>query len=64
MVFESKYGLFEDEPGAEEAEKELNDALSTFLKALLEIEKKYPEVGLSDTEVRDSVCQEIINRFP
>ena len=64
MPTESKFGLLTDEPGYEEAENELEVVMATFLKSLLEIEKKYPEVGLSDTEVRDSVIQEIVNRFP
>ncbi len=63
MSFKNKYGLSEDELGVEEAEKELDEALTIFLNKLLEIEKNYPKVGLSDTEVRDSVLQEIINRF-
>lgn len=64
MSFESKYGLFEDEEGAKEAEEAIDKALGIFMNSLLEIEKAYPNVGLSDTEVRDSVIQEIVNKFP
>lgn len=63
-MFESKYGLYEDVPGAEQVEEELDKALNVFLTRLLEIEKMYPEAGLSDTDVREAVLQEIVNRFP
>lgn len=61
---ENKYSLLGTAKEAKEAEKEIDEALTTFLNALLAIEKKYPEVGLSDSDVRDSVCQELVNRFP
>ena len=64
MAFESKYGLFEEEEGAENAEAAIDNAIDTFIETLRDIDENYPLVGMSDTVVREAVVQEIINNYP
>lgn len=59
----SKYELYSDVKGSKAARAALGKLISRFSKDYKALSKKYPDVGLGDTETDEAIVEEIYERI-